>query len=307
MHQRSVTFCLMFVKTIDETYLHKRWNTQQVRRRDVFNCDECGKEFVHGHKLAHSTNGALTFCSKACNKKSRSNGKLAQQWKQTKLARYGVEFSSQVAGASEKMIASRLVTTGASSPSMPTSLSNARFKRTMIERHGAEHPLKARGPKAKRKATVIKRFGKDPLALPENRTNLSEAGQKGYRTTASRVGSWIISKPEMLLLEWLRLRYGHDNIDQQVKIDHGGKKPWLIDAYVKTLDVYVELDGEFWHGLDKPYDQLHPNGKSSYDIDRRKDEWFLSQGKKLVRITDKEFLASHKSNDYSGIVVKLGG
>lgn len=38
-----------------------------------------------------------------------------------------------------------------------------------------------------------------------------------------------------------------------------------------------------------------------------KDRWFLSRDKKLVRITVKEFLASQSSNNYSGIVSKLGG
>ncbi len=205
------------------------------------------------------------------------------------------------------MLATRVERFGTVTPIHHNGEIAAKWRETMMKRHGAEHPLKAAGAKAKREMTVKERFGADPLALPENRTHLVEAGQKGYRTTATRVGSWMLSRPEMMLIEWLRSRYGVDNVEQQAKIDHGGRKPWLIDAYVKTLNVYVELDGEFWHGLDKPYDQLHPKGKESYDRDREQDRWFLLQGVRLVRITDKEFLACQSSGDYAGIVTKLGG
>ncbi len=295
----------MFVKTTDETYLHKRWNTQQVRRRDVFDCDECGMRYSLGHKLAHSTNGALTFCSKTCNKKSRANGKLAQQWKQTKLARYGVEFSSQVAGASEKMIASRLASTGASSPSTPTSSSNARFKRTMTERHGADHPLKAIGPKAKRAATVIKRFGKDPLAMPENR-DCVKGGQNGYRALVMKRGDEVLSKPEATLTKWLRNTFGVQNVEQQAIVEHQDGK-WLVDFYVKSIDTYIQLDGVFWHGLNKTYEELHPRSRAMYDKDRVQDVWFANHGKKLIRVTDQLLIQCQKKKNFSDIMEKFGG
>lgn len=101
--------------------------------------------------------------------------------------------------------------------------------------------------------------------------------------------------------------FGYDDIEQQTLVKHGTKKPWLIDAYVKSLKTYVELDGEFWHGLDKPYEKLHSNGKAAYDRDRRRDAWFEANNLKLVRITDKEFLAAQKTGDFSEIVVKFGG
>jgi very-short-patch-repair endonuclease len=225
----------------------------------------------------------------------------------TNLERHGVSHPSQVEGASEKMLATRFERFGTAAPIHHNEEIASKWRKTMVDRHGADHPLRASAPKAKRRLTVQERFGQDPLAMPENRLHLSEAGQKGYRTTAKRTGSWITSTPENLLVEWLRARFGIENVEHQVAVNHGGRKPWLIDAYVKTLDVYVELDGEFWHGLDKPYDQLHPKGKKAYDRDREQDRWFLSQGMRLVRITDKEFLASQSSGDYAGIVSKLGG
>ena len=53
----------MYVRTVEETYVNGRWNTEAIRHRDVFICDECGKEFMLGHKAKHATSGALTFSS----------------------------------------------------------------------------------------------------------------------------------------------------------------------------------------------------------------------------------------------------
>jgi len=285
--------------------MNRRWNTESVRHKDVYKCDECGSVFQGPYRAAHATSGALTFCGSTCNKRSRSSGVLAEQWRRTKLERYGVEHSSQVPGASNKMLASRVERYGTTAPVHHHPEIHKKWANTMQHRHGAQHPLQAPGPKAKRLATVKEKFGMDPLAMPENRKHLSEAGQKGYRTTAKRIGSWILSKPEIDMVKFLRDRYG--DVDQQAEVDAPVGKRYFIDAYVKSLNTYVQLDGEFWHGLDKPYDQLHENGKKAYDHDRIQDTWFLSLHKTLIRITDKEFLACQKSGDFSNIVRKLGG
>jgi hypothetical protein len=299
----------MYVKTVDEQYLHKRWNTQQIRHWDVFKCDECGKTYALGFKAMHATNGTLTFCSRVCNKKSRSSGKLAQQWKQIKLERYGVEFSSQVPGAGEKMIATRLARTGAIAPSVLVSTSNAKWRETMVERHGANHPSRAPSVKARKLETYRERYGVDnPLNVGSPFRDPNDAvkgGQVGYRALLAKHGDSVLSKPEALLAAWLREKYV--SIDQQVPIDHGGRKPWLIDAYVRQIDTYVELDGVFWHGLDLPYDKLHESKRRKYDADRAQDEWFRSHGLRLVRVTDKELAACQQSGDWSDIVTKLGG
>lgn len=301
---------MVFIETLQETYLHKRWNTQQVRHVDVFECDECGSRFTLGHKAAHATNGALTFCSKECRRKSRSSGKLAKKCIDVRLELYGVEYSSQVPGASEKMIESRIRSTGAASPSDASSSSNARFKQTMLERHGAEMPSLSESVQAKKVETYRARYGVDnpfsagsPFRLSTE--ELSIAGQKGYRATARLENGWILSRPELALVEFLREWFGE--VDQQVPIEHGTGKPWLIDAYVRRIDTYVQLDGEFWHGLDKPYSELHSNGKASYDADRRQDDWFRSRCHRLVRVTDKELEACQRSGDWSDIVARLGG
>jgi hypothetical protein len=301
----------MYLRTVEEFYVNRRWNTQHIRHKDVFKCDECDIEFALGHKSAHKMNGALTFCGNKCNKKSRSSGQLAQKWKQTKLARHGVEYSSQVSGAAEKMITTREIRTGARAPSDPKSTSNAQFKATMIERHGVEHLSKSAKIKEKKRGTYRDRYGVDnPFSDGSPFRDLDAAvkgGQAGYRALILKRGDKMLSKPEALLTTMLHHWYGVDNVQQQVEIQHGGRKPWLIDFYVLPIDTYVEADGVFWHGLNMPYEELHESRRSQYDRDRIQDEWFRTCGHRLVRITDEELMACHKTNDWSGIVSRLGG
>ena len=72
-----------------------------------------------------------------------------------------------------------------------------------------------------------------------------------------------------------------------------------IDFYLPNLNVWVQLDGVYWHGLRKEYDQLTEREKRWFDKDREQDRWFASNKMKLVRITDKTFNTLCKSGDFS--------
>jgi hypothetical protein len=301
----------MYLRTIEEAYVNRRWNTAAIKHHDVFSCDECSHEFTLGYKAAHATNHALTFCSKTCNKKARSSGKLAEKWRRTKLERYGVEYSSQVPGAAEKMIATRLENTSAKAPSDPMSSSNMQFKATMIERHGVEHPSKSPMIREKKRKTYVERYGVDnPFSNGSpfrSYDSCVRGGQVGYRALINKKGDDALSKPEAMLAKQLRDVFGTKNVMQQIEVHHGGRKPWLVDFYVSSADVYVEEDGVFWHGLDHPYEQLHESKRLKYDADRMQDEWFRSRGRRLVRITDEEVKMCHELNDWSLILTRLEG
>jgi hypothetical protein len=300
----------MYVKTVEETYVNRRWNTEAIRHCDVFICDECVQEYTLGHKAANATNDALTFCSSACNKRSRSVGKLAEQWRRTKLERYGVEHSSQVSGAVEKMIVTRVERTGAKGPTSKSSTSNVQWRETMVERHGVEHPSKSAIVREKKRLTYRKRYGVDNPFSTGSRFRLdhdalSEAGQRGYRSTTRDPNGWMTSNPEKLLLKFLLAKFKH--VEPQALMPHGVRKSWLVDAYVHDIQTYVQADGVFWHGLDRPYDELHPKGREAYDRDREQDEWFRASGHRLVRVTDQEIMMCHELNDWSLILTRLEG
>ena len=63
----------------------------------------------------------------------------------------------------------------------------------------------------------------------------------------------------------------------------------MIDAYVRSTDTYFQYDGVYYHGLDRPYDQLSPVIKRKYDRDRATETMFARLGLRLLRITDVEW------------------
>jgi hypothetical protein len=212
------------------------------------------------------------------------------------LERYGVEHSSQVPGASEKMIVTRIARTGAAGPSDPISTSNPAFKETMIERHSVDHPSCSTVVKEKKVRTYRDRYGvKNPFSAGSpfrKHDDHVKGGQAGYRALIKRLGDTALSKPEALMAKFLREHYGNDNIDQQVEVQHGKTKPWLIDFKIITMNTYVQVDGVFWHGLDRQYEELHETKRAQYDADRQQDEWFRTRGIKLVRVSDRDILSS---------------
>ncbi len=84
--------------------------------------------------------------------------------------------------------------------------------------------------------------------------------------------------------------FGQLNIERHVQINNND-----IDLYVKHLNVYIQVDGEYWHGLDRPLSKIL---KFQFLRDRvihqtilrdeRMNLFFKNSNKFLVRITDKE-------------------
>jgi G:T-mismatch repair DNA endonuclease (very short patch repair protein) len=92
--------------------------------------------------------------------------------------------------------------------------------------------------------------------------------------------------------------YGAQDVERW-KSYHG----WSFDFYIQSLDVYVQFDGVYWHGLDRPIEEIANSMNESdkgiykkWKRDRKQDEWFDANSMKLVRIIECEF-KSFKSND----------
>lgn len=289
-----------------------RWGELKSKGRARFECDSCGLIYDVDFKESQRV-PRRSFCSVRCKHVGDRNGLINADRKETLRRRYGVNASSQVPGATQKMIESRVVNTGAACPSDKSSSSNRKYIETMQHRHGVASPLQSPVIRKKSEETLAKKHGV-PNALSRgspfrpSSEDLSVAGQKGYAVVVAKPeGQWILSRPEKELVQFLKNHFGENDIDCQVPVKREGKRAWLIDARIKSLNVYVQLDGIFWHGLDKPYEDLHPYAKKAYDKDRIQDAWFESSGLRLVRITDKEFLLAQKEQNFSEILYKLGG
>src|SRR5690606_106068 len=91
------------------------------------------------------------------------------------------------------------------------------------------------------------------------------------------------SIPEENLYALLIQQFGIEDVEHHVIIDG-----YRIDFYVKSIDTYVQLDGEYWHGLSQPYDKLTGIPKQQFDRDRLCDKHFVKNGLTMIRITDKQ-------------------
>lgn len=98
------------------------------------------------------------------------------------------------------------------------------------------------------------------------------------------------SRPENRLRRVLTTTFGESAVKQQVRMGR-----WSVDFYVEPIDVYVELDGVYWHGLNRPMavieqclTQTDRKILGTYHKDRMQDTWFSDNDMRLVRITDSE-------------------
>lgn len=272
-------------------------------RRNIFRCDKCHRSYEKRYRKNDCQADRLTFCGRLCSSAAQRS-MLTEKRKKNSLDKYGCHYT-QLESVKQRMLATRIEKYGTVAPVHHHSETNAKFRLTMLERHGDESPL----PKARQ--TFRDKHGvTSPYVLPEvrQRNDLVSAGQKGYRTMAKK-GRKKLSLPEKQLGDWLYDKFGKDCVEPQYQIKRDGKKSWLIDYYVKPLNVYVQLDGVFWHGLDKPLEEIaeFPRIYEQYESDREQDLWFQSNGLRLVRVTDQEWNKCYQTGNFDSILEKLGG
>lgn len=169
-------------------------------------------------------------------------------------------------------------------------------RQTCIERYGVDNPGKSADVQAKRERTTMIRYGvKHHWQVHEirNKTNWNLRNKRGHETMKIR-GTYGKSKIENMYFEHLCFVYGVENVERQVQ---PCETHWPIDFYVKSIDTYIQFDGVYWHGLDRPIEiiaehrtlrdaQIH----KKWLIDRKQDAWFAEHKLKFIRVTDKQFL-----------------
>lgn len=121
-----------------------------------------------------------------------------------------------------------------------------------------------------------------------NPGNSAKACKKRHETM-KRNGTYGKSKSEDLLFGELCQVWGELNVIRQLHVNG-----WAIDFWIKTCDIYVQVDGVYWHGLNKSLEELRTiqtsRGKSILATrlrDEAQNEWFEKHQKTLIRVTDK--------------------
>lgn len=130
-------------------------------------------------------------------------------------------------------------------------------------------------------------------SFKRKRSLISKLLVSAVRETNRTNGNVRESRGERELVAWLRVTLGDDAVIHHPERVQGAD----IDVYVRTGDVYIQFDGIYYHGLDRPYEQLSPVIRRKFDRDRAVDALFRRLGLRLVRITDKAWASLTKGND----------
>lgn len=212
--------------------------------------------------------------------------------KKTSLQKYGVEFAIASSTSIAKRKATCVEKYGVENPYAAESVKKT-IKNTNLQRYGVDHNWK--GENRTCKQTWIKKYGVDnPAKVPEIKTKIktrlqTKEVQAKIHETKKKNGSFSgTSKPEETLFATLIAIFGKDDIERWTFVNIGE-----IDFYVKSINVYVQLDGVYWHGLDRHIDEIkkHKNKRDvvierTFFKDIQQNKFFEKNNMKLVRILD---------------------
>lgn len=175
----------------------------------------------------------------------------------------------------------------------------------MVENWGVTSPI--HNPEIRRR---IKETNKRRMGVSHNwqcpklrqRLKSNEVKEKIHQTMKAR-GRYGKSLVEDKVYDDLCGFYGPESVERQVTLNG-----WCIDFRVKNA--YIQLDGVYWHGLDRTIEELavskNPRDKIILGTVRRdaaQNAWCQSSGIRLIRITDTEY----KRQGISGIIEAIEG
>lgn len=231
---------------------------------------------------------------------------------ETNTARYGAKASSQNADVEEKRAATCIIRYGGraatSDPNVRAKVKSTvsekygsgvlsddairqHFNTTMISRHGV--PWAALSPNviAKQRMTNELRYGVPctfQLETAKLAAHTPEAHARAHETK-KRNGTYAkqSSLEEDRAHEVLCEMFGANDVERNVIVNNN----WPIDFYIKSKNLFVQYDGAYGHGLDRPLDVIarHATKRdvaihAQIERDLRQIEWFKLNDMRLVRI-----------------------
>lgn len=206
---------------------------------------------------------------------------------QTKEERWGDKNYNNRPGA-EKTCRERM---GCSNP-FQSDLVKKKIKDALSESWGVTSPIRSPLIRAKIESTLLLRVGvTHTWRHPELRERLrsKEVRAKIHRTMKER-GRYGKSQVEDRMYGDLCELYGPESVERQVILNG-----WCIDFRVRE-NTYIQLDGVYWHGLNRPAEALEASQSPRDRVilrtvrrDAAQNEWCRDKGIRLVRITDAEY------------------
>ena len=275
-----------------------------MKEKRFIACLQCSSEF-------ETKNNRSRFCSTYCQRKARKEGLYTPDPERTKkqqdarlrtnIERYGVPYPQTLECTKQTMKRTNVERYG-----HECTVHALEFFDRVRESWGGPSPRCMPGVDAKIKRTHFERYGVEsyrasPIAIAARTSPAAIA--KRYETL-KRTGQLKISNIEKECGDLLEQIF--NEVKKQVIVHRTA-----VDFYIVDIDVYVQFDGDYWHGLDRPIHIIETsNRKIDQEIlkkmkrDQAQNEWFRTNGLKLVRVRESEYKSSISRLDF--LRAKLG-
>lgn len=156
---------------------------------------------------------------------------------QTNLRKYGVRRPMQSLEIQSKARETSRNNWGADYPMQCSEIVD-RFQQSFLEKYGVVSPFQDAIIMERMRSTMLDRYGVDnAMQVPEIHAR-SVATKREHGTINS-------SAPEDYMCELLRKYFGVNNVERQY---WSKAYPFNVDAYIKSLSLYIELNASWIHG-----------------------------------------------------------
>lgn len=224
-------------------------------------CPICGNKLKFANKLNKPYN---TFCSNKCYMTNEGQNIVQNKMKKTCLNKYGCEWSFQSSNNKEKSKITSLNNWGFSHPMKSDTVKNI-LKNNIYDKYGVYHTGQVESIKNKIANTNLERYGvKTVLMLNKIKTKAhsKESLEKSFNTYKKNHPNGK-SNIEKLTTTFLNDLFGINDVFIQFK---NNLYPYHCDFYIKSLNLYIEIQGHQSHGN-------HPFNKNSVNDIKQVNIW----------------------------------
>jgi very-short-patch-repair endonuclease len=236
------------------------------RKNIILKCDECYKIYnCEKRYKSRSLKNKLHFCSKQCSTKSGSNGVLKNRFQTSILNKFGSFY-------------------------VETSNFKQQQKELCLRQYGVESRLEAPEILDKIKKTCIEKYGKETFGGSEAHKNSLDYNLIAEKAWKTKIKNGSCSKSN--IEEKIAVLLSNNNIvyERQVPVI----KQW-VDFYLPKYELYLQIDGSYWHGLNRPREiialQKTSQDKKIYKQilrDEKLNLHMIKNNLKLLRLTDQQ-------------------
>lgn len=205
----------------------------------------------------------------------------------TCVQRYGVEHSSQSSDVRARYVATCLERYGVENPSSTHDV-RERIRTTCRERYGVDSPFMSEAVQEKKRQTMLARYGVEHASHIPSRDWKKSALRRHETMKVNGTYARQSSKAEDAFVAALIEVVAPLAVERHVEVNG-----WCVDVLIPELALYIDYDGRYYHGLDRPLDVIaefkDPTDVTIYGTylrDREKDAWFEANDVSHVRVVE---------------------